>query len=960
MKKGYCHLALVLTAIMFSTITLAQTITISGNIKNNSTSDVVPAVSVTLKGSSTGTFTDDKGNFRLTTNQKPPFTLSFSSVGFESKEVMVNSASDFVQLNIVPASTLGVEVVVSASRVAERILESPVSIERLSLANIREAAAPSAYDLLANLKGVDVVTSSLTFKTPTTRGFGGSGNFRVNQFMDGMDNQAPGLNFAVGSIIGISDLDLENIELLPGASSSLYGAGGTNGTILLTSKNPFKYTGLSVQVKQGIMHTDSKQRSVSPYYDWSFRWAKAFNDKFAFKVNMTLIKASDWENENYDNYDRINFKIKQGDRLTDPAYDGVNVYGDENAQNMVIVGTSVVNALAPAIAQYRSVNPTATPAQIAAFLSTIPAAAPSVPIYLASTGGRIPNENVTRTGYQEQDVVDYNTLNYKLNGALHYKIRPNVEAILSGNWGTGTTVYTGADRYSLRNLKMGQYKFEVRGSDYYVRAYTIQENAGESYNSTALASLVNETWKPSTTWYPQYLVAYSTAVNAGVASPQAHAAARNFADQGRYLPGSQQFLSTKEAIRRRPIPQGALFTDRTDMYHVEGFYDASKVVNKILDIQLGANYRLYDLNSQGSIFADKNGRDIKVNEYGFFLQATKRLFDEKLKLTASGRFDKSKNFKGRFTPRVSAVYTVAENQNIRLSYQNAFRIPHNQNQYIDLDVVTSRLIGGLDEFKTTYNLIGNQPYTVSSVSAARNAFFIQGQSNPASIPGALALLRPYDFSRDLVPETMKAFEIGYKGLFAKRVLLDAFFYYNKYRNFIGQAFVAQSKPVEGASDRIKLLNPGTTQVYSVSVNNPGDVNALGAGLSVDVLLSRGFTITSNVSYNELSDTPKDFFTQFNTPKYRVNLGLNNAELINNFGFGINYRYQSKFLYEGTFAVGDVPAFGTVDAQISHKWLKEKIMAKLGATNLLNKYYNNAFGNPAIGGLYYLSVGYNVF
>lgn len=710
---------------MFSTVTLAQTITISGNIKNNSTSDVVPAVSVTLKGSNTGTFTDDKGNFRLTTNQKPPFTLSFSSVGFESKEVMVNSAADFVQVNIAPASTLGVEVVVSASRVAERILESPVSIERLSLANIREAAAPSAYDLLANLKGVDVVTSSLTFKTPTTRGFGGSGNYRVNQFMDGMDNQAPGLNFAVGSIIGISDLDLENIELLPGASSSLYGAGGTNGTILLTSKNPFKYTGLSVQVKQGIMHTDSKQRSVSPYYDWSFRWAKAFNDKFAFKVNMTLIKASDWQNENYSNYDRINFKIKQGDRFTDPAYDGVNVYGDENAQNMVIVGTSVLNALAPAIAQYRMVNPTATPAQIAAFLATIPAAAPLVPVYVASTGGKIPNENVTRTGYQEQDVVDYNTLNYKLNGALHYKIRPNVEAILSGNWGTGTTVYTGADRYSLRNLKMGQYKFEVRGSDYYLRAYTIQENAGESYNSTAMASLVNEAWKPSTTWYPQYLIAYSTAANAGLPSPQAHAGARNFADQGRYLPGSQQFLTTKETIRRRPIPQGALFTDRTDMYHVEGLYDASKVVNKILDIQLGANYRLYDLNSQGSIFADKNGRDIKVNEFGFFLQATKRLFDEKLKLTASSRFDKSKNFKGRFTPRVSAVYTVAENQNIRLSYQNAFRIPHNQNQYIDLDVVTARLIGGLDEFKTTYNLLSNQPYTVSSVSAARNAFLFR-------------------------------------------------------------------------------------------------------------------------------------------------------------------------------------------------------------------------------------------
>jgi outer membrane receptor protein involved in Fe transport len=246
------------------------------------------------------------------------------------------------------------------------------------------------------------------------------------------------------------------------------------------------------------------------------------------------------------------------------------------------------------------------------------------------------------------------------------------------------------------------------------------------------------------------------------------------------------------------------------------------------------------------------------------------------------------------------------------------------------------------------------------VAAARNAFFIAGQSNPASVPGALALLKPYDFTPDLVPESMKAFEVGYKGLFGKRVLLDAFFYYSKYRNFIGQAFVAQSKPVEGASDRTKLLNPGTTQVYSVSVNNPGDVNALGGGLSVDVLLTKAFSLNTNVSYNELSDAPADFFTQFNTPKYRFNLGLSNSEVFRNVGFNVVYRYQSSFLYEGTFAVGDVPAFGTLDAQISHKWPKQKIMAKLGATNLLNKYYNNAFGNPAIGGLYYISVGYNVF
>src|SRR5205085_6004350 len=128
---------------------------------------------------------------------------------------------------------------------------SPVTIERVNSAAIRNSATTSYYDVVANLKGVDMVTSSFTFKTPSTRGFNGSGNLRFNQFVDGMDNQAPGLNFSVGSIIGLTDLDVESMELLPGASSALYGSGGENGTLLINSKSPFKYQGLSFQIKEG-------------------------------------------------------------------------------------------------------------------------------------------------------------------------------------------------------------------------------------------------------------------------------------------------------------------------------------------------------------------------------------------------------------------------------------------------------------------------------------------------------------------------------------------------------------------------------------------------------------------------------------------------------------------------------------------------------------------------------------
>src|SRR5690606_27237123 len=185
----------------------AQTITINGNVKNSVSAENSSAVSVLIKGTDTGTFTDDKGNFSLTTASLP-VTLVFSSVGYDEQEFTVTNASSIIQINLVPSSALGQEVVVSASRVAEKIMESPVSIERVSAATIRTAPAANYYDVVSNLKGVDVVTSSLTFKTPSTRGFGGSGNTRFNQIVDGMDNQALGLNFSVGSVIGITQLDV--------------------------------------------------------------------------------------------------------------------------------------------------------------------------------------------------------------------------------------------------------------------------------------------------------------------------------------------------------------------------------------------------------------------------------------------------------------------------------------------------------------------------------------------------------------------------------------------------------------------------------------------------------------------------------------------------------------------------------------------------------------------------------
>lgn len=958
MRKGFCFLA-VLTALMFSLATFAQSVTISGKVTNTETHEGLSGVSVTVKGSSgTGTFTNNNGDFTLTVPQLP-VTLVITSVGFDSEEVTVTSQSQVVNTHLHPTIALGQEVVVSATRTPQRILESPVSIERVGVGNIRNAAVPDYYDLVKNFKGVDLTTSSITFKTISTRGFNGSGNLRFNQLVDGMDNQAPGLNFAVGGIVGPTELDIESVELLQGASSALYGSGGTNGTMLISSKNPFKYQGLSFQVKQGINRIGGGNASATPYYDWAVRWGKAVGKKFAFKISGQLISAMDWEAHDTRNLQRNNVfsSLKSGDRTTDPNYDGVNVFGDEASATMAYVAqagifgpsntslTTVVNTLIPILGR------APTQAEIINFYSTQnPAVFGPLPYFAQGLAfNYYGGQTVSRTGYNERDLVDYHAYNFRLNGSVNYKITENIEASLNGYWGTGTTVYTGADRYAIKNLKMGQYKGEVKGKNWFVRATTTQENSGDAYTATTAALFINRQWSPDATWFGTYSATYAASRTGGLSSAQSHANARAAADQGRLLPGTQGFQNAFNLAKRTSINKGgAKFEDRTDLYHFEGQYNFSNI--KVVDWLVGASYRIYHLNSQGTIFADTTG-PINISEMGVYTQLQKSFLNDVLKLTGSLRYDKNENFEGRFTPRGTALIRIFPNNNIRLSVQTAYRFPSTQDQYINLLTGgANRLIGGLPEFNTFFKFNTNPAYTAESIVAYRNSI-AAGAPNPT-------LLKQAQF-QVIKPERANSYELGYRGLLTKKLLADAYVYYSQYKDFIGRTAVGRGVSGNPASAPTDLASPFTTNNYSFVVNTTNDVNAIGWGASINYALSKGFELTANVSSDQLNDVPSNVVTFFNTPKYRYNIGLGNNDLGKGVGFNVQYRWQDKVFWEGTFGTGEVPAFGTVDAQVSYKLPKTKSMLKFGASNILNKYYRSAFGNPDVGGLYYVSFGYNV-
>ena len=268
-----------------------QSTTFQGRVIDNITGDPLVGVNSSIIDQMIGTITSEDGSFDLQTQIAPPITIVVSMMGFQNLEIGIESPMSNLEIELEEQIYLGQEVVVSASRISESILKSPVSIEKMTALQIQQTTSANFYDGLYNLKGVDMNIHSLTFRYPNTRGCTRDANYRMNQIIDGIENVPPGMSFSAGNIFGLSELDVQSLELLVGASSALYGPGGMNGTLIMTSKNPYDFQGLSFTSQAGIMNINAPHPSgANPMGEFSFRYAKAFNNKYSDRqIKLVII-----------------------------------------------------------------------------------------------------------------------------------------------------------------------------------------------------------------------------------------------------------------------------------------------------------------------------------------------------------------------------------------------------------------------------------------------------------------------------------------------------------------------------------------------------------------------------------------------------------------------------------------------------------------------------------------------
>ena len=903
----------------------------SGKVLDENKEAVIGA-SVLIKDTRNGTSTDLDGNFHLSTSKAYPVTVVVSFIGYATQQIPVNNANP-ITVRLEPDTEILSEVNVVERRLSDKQKESALTVEAMDIMAIKETPAVNFYEGLSNLKGVDMTSASISFKIINTRGFNSTSPVRSLQIIDRVDNQAPGLNFSLGNFLGASELDVMNVDVIAGASTAFYGPNAFNGVISMTTKDPFTFKGLSASVKAG-------ERNLT---EVAVRWAdviknKNGEDKFAYKINLFWLKANDWEATNLNSVDESNLTDTPTSADNPGGYDAVNRYGDEQPFD-----DGGVPKLYPGMGTFH------------------------------------------RAGIEERYIVDYNTENLKIATSLHYRFKPDVELIYAFNYGTGTTVYQGDNRFSLKGIKFFQNRIELQKKDkWFIRAYATNEDAGQSYDAyfTALRMqervvtdqffglnyrtlwqydfFNNRSYGDSTLAHPDFNPAWNGLNNNDFRDSLYQLALNNPEEFSRWhrnnniatnnwfgggdslIPGTAAFDALKQDIISKTAAEGgSRLYDKSALYHVHGEYKFDPQF--IGQFTVGGNARMYTPSSNGTIFSDTNGIQITNREFGVYGGWERFFINDRLKLNATLRIDKNENFDYLPTFGVSAVYNVDDINTLRLSFSSAIRNPTLQDQYLYYNTGRAILVGNLSGFD-------------SLVQVDRIGDFL------AAPPDERANFNWSFFDLDPIkPEQATTAELGYRTTLWRRLYVDANYYYTWYNNFIGYNIAGTGV------DPTQLINPfNDLEILRIASNAKEQVTTQGFSLGLNYYFAKYYMVSGNYTWTVLNTGADDpIVPAYNTPEHKFNVSFGGRDMKLKpdgsllWGFNVTYKWIEGFRFEGSPQfTGLINTYDLLDVQLNMSIKNWNTTVKLGASNALNNKVYQVYGGPQVGRLAYVSIVYD--
>lgn len=285
MKKiMVCFLLLLFSASLFS----QNTVSISGKVTDKQTGAALPGATVGIKGSRISVATDNGGNYQFQKLNAGTIVLLVSYVGYEPVEVVSeidNGISAITDVQLTADSRLGNEVVISATKRAEKITNAPASIQVIGVKEFNQFAGSNVAELVSKIQGVEYTRSGIDEITFNARGINSAFNIKVFQLVDGRNSMtALSGGLAVLNNGSTNKEDIERIEIVLGPQSALYGPNAHNVLFNYITKDPRKYQGTTVAVSAGSQQQFSSR----------FRHAVKINNRWAYKLTGEHATGKDY------------------------------------------------------------------------------------------------------------------------------------------------------------------------------------------------------------------------------------------------------------------------------------------------------------------------------------------------------------------------------------------------------------------------------------------------------------------------------------------------------------------------------------------------------------------------------------------------------------------------------------------------------------------------------------------
>ncbi len=947
---------------LFSTLVLVSIIhaqtTINGSVVDEETNEPLPGVNVVIKGTFSGVSTDFDGNFSLITEESFPIILELSYIGFTTKTIEVASPDFDMNFSIAQGSDALDEIVISASRTPERIFESPVTVEKFSVKQIENTPSADFFNGLGNLRSINMTESGLVFNQVSLRGFADVYNEGLVTLVDGMNNQAPVFGFAFGNLIGLHQLDVQSVELLPGAASALYGADAYKGIMFINSKNPFDHEGISVMYRTGV--TEQDVAGSNSFTDIGIRLAKKLSDKWAIKATIAHKEGTDWIPGDYRHYnaDRsINPNTDYKTQFSD--YDGVNTEGERTFTTSTIFGALADIAGNPALAGFSDLSPN----------------------YF---------DPITSPGYKIADLYGTDTYNTKGNFAIHFRPDSLTEISLQSLIGTGKAMLpTGGMMYNIDEVVVQQHKLDFKKGGLNARVYYTHEDAGDTVAGllmgTAVANsmpngLLDGYGTPYLQTYLGTLAAFKgypaglpgigallgdisthimgTVMTGGDPTPLAfndlfggstafaHNNARAVADPLLLQPGTSAFndaVASATRLTADNLGTGSRIQDISKVYNYEVDYDFGDKFS-FGNVIVGAQYKNFDLNTGGTLYTDEDG-PIKYSQYGAYAQLKTDLFDEFISLTTSMRYDKVEVLDvGNVTPKLAILFNLSENKNIRVSAQQGFRNPTNQDMFIGYNTAAAVILGGtqsnIDRFSKTVLLENGNPYTFTGKYVIDNAIEMLSTSDATNGLG------------NVKAEVVTSYEVGYR-FNSPKFTLDVSAYMSNYVDKIAGKFVRVPVMTSAFTTPAAAVGADSYYTFQVDSNFNDTFNTSGVNIETTFALSNNLSANLIYEYNKTDHEAKptdSYVISWNTPETRLKGGM--VYNIGSLSLSANARYNSEYFYQSSYVNGTIESNTVIDAKLSYDLPSLKSVLEVGGNNIGGDNFVSIPGAGLIGSIYY--------